>query len=70
MAETDNNRYSSNKRVNMKILGGVPSCHQNLSRYQVSHLLVLQLLKKKKKKNNMDKMGKLLLAIIFTFGAF
>ena len=26
--------------------------------------------KKKKKKNNMDKMGILLLAIIFTFGAF
>ena len=34
------------KRVNMRILGGVPSFHQNLSRYmyQFSHLLVLQLL--------------------------
>ena len=32
MAETDNNRYSGSKRVNMKILGGVPSFHQNLSR--------------------------------------
>ena len=59
----------------MKILGGVPSFHQNLSRYQVSHLLVLTVIelrefKKKKKKNNMNKMGKLLLAIIFTFGVF
>ena len=44
MAETDNNRYSGSKRVNMKILGGVPSFYQNVSRYQVSHLLVLQLL--------------------------
>ena len=44
MAETDNNRYSGSKRVNMNILGGVPSFYQNLSRYQVSHLLVLQLL--------------------------
>ena len=26
--------------------------------------------KKKKKKNNMDKMGKLLLAIVFTLGVF
>ena len=26
--------------------------------------------KKKKKKNNMDKIGKLLLAIVFTFGVF
>ena len=44
MAEVDNNRYSGIKRVNMKILGGVPSFHQNMSRYQVSRLLVLQLL--------------------------
>ena len=44
MAEADNNRYSGSKRVNMKILGGVPSFHQNLFRYQVSRLLVLQLL--------------------------
>ena len=44
MAETDDNRYSGSKRVNMKILGGVPSFYKNLSRYQVSRLLVLQLL--------------------------
>ena len=44
MAETDNNRYSGSKRVNMKILGGVPSFYQNVPRYQVSHLLELQLL--------------------------
>ena len=55
------------ERVNMKILGGVPSFHQNFSRYQFSHLLVLQLLSYV---SNMDKMGKLLLAIIFTFGIF
>ena len=44
MAETDNNPYSGSKRVNIKILGGVPSFQENLSRYQVSHLLVVQLL--------------------------
>ena len=44
MAETDNNQYSGSKSVNMNILGGVPSFYQNLSRYQVSRLLVLQLL--------------------------
>ena len=44
MAETDNNRYSGSQRVNMKIWGGVPSFYQNLSTYQVSYLLVLQLL--------------------------
>ena len=41
MAEADNNQYSGSKRVNMKILGGF---YQNLSRYQVSRSLVLQLL--------------------------
>ena len=61
MAETDNNQYSGSKRVNMKILGGVPSFYK----------LAIELRElKEKKKNNMDKMGKLLLAIIFTFGVF
>ena len=57
------------------VKGGVPSFHQNLSRYISSFTsigtTVIELREfKKKKKNNMDKMGKLLLAIIFTFGVF
>ena len=56
----------------MKIWGGVPSVNRKLSRHQLSCLLVLRLLSyvfKKKKKKNMDKMGKIFLGIIFTFGA-
>ena len=64
MAETDNNRYSGSKRVNLKILGAVPSFHQNLSRYQVSHLYIgTTVIEFKEKK-------KTLFAIIFTFGGF
>ena len=74
-AESDNDQYSRSRRVNMKIWGGVPSFDGNLSRYQVSYPVLLQLLsyvniKKNEKKNNMDKMGKLYLAIIFTCGGF
>ena len=54
-----------------KILGGVPSFHQNVSSYQVSHLLVLQLLSyvssRRRRKTTWTKW---LLAIIFTFGVF
>ena len=61
MAETDNNRYTSSKRVNIKILGGVPSFYQNLSRYQVSRLLILQLLSSRRytssKRVNMKILG-------------
>ena len=76
MAGTNNHRNSGSRRVNIKISGGVPSFNRNLSRHQLSCLLVLRLLsyvsskkKKKKKKKNMDKMGKTFLDIIFTFGA-
>ena len=44
MAGTDNHRNSGSARVNMKILGGVPSFNQNLSRHQLSCLLVQRLL--------------------------
>ena len=44
MAGTDNHRNSGRRRVNMKIWGGVPSFNRNLSRHQLSCLLVLQLL--------------------------
>ena len=44
MAGTDNHRNSGSRRVNMKIWGGVPSFNRNLSRHQLSCLLVLRLL--------------------------
>ena len=44
MAGTDNHRNSGNRRVNMKIWGGVPSFNRNLSSHQLSCLLVLRLL--------------------------
>ena len=72
MAGTDNHRNSGSRRVNIKIGGGVPSFNQNLSRHQLSCLLVLRLLSyvsSRIKKKNMDKMGKTFLGIIFTFGA-
>ena len=58
MAGTDNHRNSSSRRVNMKIRGGVSSFNRNLFRHQLSE------------EENMDKMGKTFLSIIFTFGAF
>ena len=78
MAGTDNHRNSGSRRVNTKIWGGVPSFNRNLSRHQLSCLLVLRLLsyfsprrrrRRKKKLKNIDKMGKTFLGIIFTFGA-
>ena len=62
MAETDNNRYSCSKRVNTPKL-------VHLSSFTPIGTTVIELREFKKKKN-MDKMGKLLLAIIFTFGVF
>ena len=44
MAETDNNRNSGSRSVNMKIWDGVYSFNQNLFRHQDSRLLVLQIL--------------------------
>ena len=44
MAGTDNHRNSGSGWVNMKIWGGVPSFNRNLSRHQLSCLLVLRLL--------------------------
>ena len=44
MVGTDNHRNSGSARVNMKIWDGVPSFNQNLSRHQLSCLLVLRLL--------------------------
>ena len=44
MARTDNHRNLGSGRVNMKIWGGVPSFNRNLSRHQLSCLLVLRLL--------------------------
>ena len=78
MAGTDNHRNSGSRRVNMKIYGGVPSFNRNLSRHQLSCLLVLRLLsyvssrrrrRIDEEEENMDKMGKTFLGIIFTFGA-
>ena len=76
MAGTDNHQNSGSGRVNMKIWGGVPSFNRNLSRRQLSCLLVLRLLsyassrrRRRKEEENMDKMGKKILGIIFTFGA-
>ena len=43
MAGTDNHQNSGSGRVNM-IWGGVPSFNRNLSRHQLSCLLVLRLL--------------------------
>ena len=40
MAGKDNHRNSGSRRVNMKIWGGVPSFNRNLSRHQLSCLLV------------------------------
>ena len=71
MAGTDNHRNSDSGRVNMKIWGGVPSFNRNLSRHQLSCLVVLQLLSytsSRRKRENMDK-RKTFLGIIFTFGA-
>ena len=55
----------------MKIWGGVPSFNRNMSRHQLSCLgtTTIELRVFKKKKKNMDKMGKIFLGIIFTFGA-
>ena len=72
MAGTDNHWNSGSGRVNMKIWGGVPSFNRNLSRHQLSCLLVLRLLSyasSRRRRRNMDKMGKTFLGIIFTFGA-
>ena len=44
MAGTDNHRNSGSRRVNTKIGGGVPSFNRNLSRHQLSCLLVPRLL--------------------------
>ena len=44
MAGTDNHQNSGSRKVNMKIWGGVPSFNRNLSRHQLSCLLVLRLL--------------------------
>ena len=44
MAGTDNQRNSGSRRVNMKIWSGIPSFDRNLSRHQLSCLLVLRLL--------------------------
>ena len=68
MVRTDNHRNSGSRRVNMKFWGGVPSFNWNLSRHQLSCLLVLQLLSyvsSKKEGQN----GEKILSIIFTFGA-
>ena len=72
MAENDTNRYSGSKRVNMKILGGVPSFDQNLSRYQVSRLLVLQLVSyvSSRRRNRSRKTTWTILLLGFTFGVF
>jgi hypothetical protein len=62
----------------MKIWGGVPSFYGNLSRHQISCLLVYTTdieLRVFKKKKNMDKMGKLyhiwcqryIFGIVFTY---
>ena len=72
MAGTDNHRNSGRRRVNMKIWGGVPSFNRNLSSHQLSCLLVLRLLSsclQEEEEEDMDKMGKTFLGIIFTFGA-
>ena len=71
MAGTDNHRNSGSRRVNMEIWGGVPSFNRNMSRHQISCLLVLRLLSyassRKRRKHGQN--GKNILGIIFTFGA-
>ena len=72
MAGTDNHRNSGSRRVNMKIWGGVPSFNRNMSRHQLSCLLVLRLLsytssRRRRKRRRNDE--KTFLGIIFTFGA-
>ena len=42
MAGTDNHRNSGSRRVNITIWGGVPSFNRNLSKHQLSCLLVLR----------------------------
>ena len=55
MTQTDNNQKSGSRRVKMKIWGGIPSFKRNVSRHQVSCLLVLlELRVMKEKKKNMD----------------
>ena len=66
MAGTDNHRNSGSRKVNMKIWGGFPSFHRNLSRHQLSCLLALWLLSSMtRRKSNMDKMQKLNFVIIW-----
>ena len=78
MAGTDNHRNSGSRRVNMKIWGGVPrSFNRNLSRHQLSYLLVLRLLsyvssrrrRKEEEEEKHGQNGKNILGILFTFGA-
>ena len=70
-AGTDNHRNSGSRRVNMKIWDGVPSFNRNLSRHQLSCLLVLRLLSyvSSRRRKTWTKNGKTCLGIIFTFGA-
>ena len=49
-----NNQYSGSRRVNIKILGGVPSFYQNLSKIPNLTPIVIELRELKKKKKNMD----------------
>ena len=65
MAGTDNHRNSGSRRVNMKILCGVPSFSRNLSRHQLSCLLALRLLSyvSSRREKDMDKMGKTFLGL-------
>ena len=73
MAGTDNHQNSGtcSRRVNMKLRGGVPSFNRNLSRHQLSCLLVLRLLSyvSSTRRNRRKKHGQNILGIIFTFGA-
>ena len=74
MAGTDNHRNSGSGRVNLKIWGGVPSFNRNLSRHQLSCLLVLRLLsyassRRRKRRRKHGQNGKNIFGIIFTFGA-
>ena len=74
MAGTDNHRNSGSGRVNMKIWGGVPSFNRNLSRHQLSCLLVRLLSyvssRRRKGRRKHGQNGKnIFVGIIFTFGA-
>ena len=65
MAESDSTQYLGNRRVNMKIWGGVPNFDQNLSRHHVSCQVVLQLhgfIEKKKEQHGQS--GKISLSYI------